>query len=124
MEEKKTRAYAFDFDGVIAEYRGFKGLEPTHVGKPIEAVANAIRILKQHGHKIIIYSTRGEEMLRKYCDDNKIPVDYINRNPEKEGENPGKPVAYVYVDDRTVCYRGQSTEQLVEEILKFKAYWQ
>ena len=113
---------AFDFDGVIAQYDGFKGTD--HFGKPIESVVNAIRILKQQGHKIIIYSTRGKEMLQKYCKDNDIPVDYINENPEKEGENPGKPVAYVYVDDRTVCYRGQSTEQLVEQILTFRAYWQ
>jgi hypothetical protein len=63
-------------------------------------------------------------MLKKYCEDNNIPVDYINRNPETEGKNPGKPIAYVYIDDRAVCYRGQSTEQLVEEILKFKSYWQ
>lgn len=123
MEEtKKTRSYAFDFDGVIGEYDGFKG--PDHFGKPIEAVVGAIRTLKDQGHKIIIYSTRGEEMLKKYCLDNNIPVDYFNRNPELEGENPGKPIAYVYVDDRTVCYRGQSTEELVNEILKFKAYWQ
>lgn len=123
MEEtKKERSYAFDFDGVIAQYEGFKGRD--HSGKPIEAVVGAIRMLKQQGHKIIIYSTRGEEMLRKYCQENNIPVDYFNKNPEIEGENPGKPIAYVYVDDRTICYRGQSTEQLVEEILMFKAYWQ
>jgi len=121
-EIKKVRPYAFDFDGVIAEYDGFKGHD--HLGKPIKAVVNAIRILKQQGHKIIIYSTRSDEMIKKYCEDNNIPVDYINKNPEMEGKNPHKPVAYVYVDDRTVCYKGQSTEQLVEEILNFKAYWQ
>jgi hypothetical protein len=37
MEEiKKVRLYAFDFDGVIAEYDGFKG--DKNFGKPIEAV--------------------------------------------------------------------------------------
>ena len=123
MEEvKKTRPYAFDFDGVIAEYHGFKSADD--FGKPIEAVVKAIRLLKEEGHKIIIYSTRGDELLKKYCQDNNIPVDYIYTNPEKEGANPGKPVAYVYVDDRTVCYRGQSAEQLVKEIKNFKAYWQ
>ncbi len=121
-EKKKSRPYAFDFDGVIAEYEGFKG--PEHSGKPIEAVVNAMRMLKEEGHKIIIYSTRGEEMLKKYCAENNIPVDYINHNPELEGENKGKPIAYVYIDDRTVCYKGQSAEQLVEEIRNFKAYWQ
>ncbi|MFA5290904.1 MAG: hypothetical protein WC385_01145 [Candidatus Paceibacterota bacterium] len=121
-EEKKIRPYAFDFDGVIAEYEGFKGHD--YIGKPIEAVVKAIRILKEQGHKIIIHSTKSEELLRKYCLDNDIPFDYINENPEKEGKNPGKPTAYVYVDDRAVCYRGQSAEELVEEILNFKAYWQ
>ncbi|MFA5000839.1 MAG: hypothetical protein WC531_01260 [Candidatus Paceibacterota bacterium] len=119
---KKVHLYAFDFDGVIAQYDGFKGTD--HFGPPIESVVKAIRILKEQGHKIIIYSTRGEEMLKKYCSDNDIPVDYINKNPEKEGENPGKPIAYVYVDDRAVCYRGQTAEELVEEILKFKVHWQ
>ena len=121
-EKKKSRAYAFDFDGVIAKYEGFKG--PLESGEPIESVVNAMRILRTEGHKIIIHSTRGDEMLRAYCEKYNIPFDYINRNPDLEGENKGKPIAYVYIDDRTVCYKGQSTEQLVEEIKNFKAYWQ
>ena len=121
-EKKKSRAYAFDFDGVIAEYEGFKGKDVS--GKPIPAVVDAIRQLKSEGHKIIIFSTRGDAMLKKYCEDNDIPVDYINRNPELEGENKGKPIAYVYIDDRAIRYTGQSAEVLVEEIKNFKAYWQ
>lgn len=119
---EKLRSYAFDFDGVIAKYDGFKGVD--HFGEPNKKVVDAIRQLNQLGHKIIIYSTRGEEGLKKYCTKNNIPVDYYNQNPELEGENPGKPIAYVYVDDRTVCYRDQSTEELVKEMLEFKAYWQ
>ena len=123
MEQtNKPRPYAFDFDGVIAEYNGFNG--HNNSGKPIKEVVEAIKILKQKGHKIIIYSTKGRDMLEKYCSDNEIPFDYINENPEMVGENPGKPVAYVYIDDRSICYKGQSAEKLVEEILEFKAYWQ
>ncbi|MEI6420273.1 MAG: hypothetical protein WCO30_01440, partial [bacterium] len=70
-----------------------------------------------------IYTTRGDEFIEQYCKENEIPVDYINRNPEKEGNNPGKPIASVYVDDRNVCYKGQSTEELVDEIENFKPYW-
>ena len=120
-ENNKTRTYAFDFDGVIAEYDGFKGADV--VGKPIESVVEAIRELKRQGHKVIIYSTRGKKVLKKYCAEHSIPIDYINHNPEKEGENPYKPVAYVYVDDRAVCYKGQSAEELVLEILSFKPHW-
>ena len=119
---EKVRSYAFDFAGVIAKYDGFRGRE--HYGEPNEPVVKAIRELSQMGHKIIVHSTRGEEGLRKYCEANDIPVDHYNRNPELEGENPGKPIAYVYVDDRTVSYRGQSSDDLLREILEFKAYWQ
>lgn len=119
---EKIRPYAFDFDGVIAKYEGFKGVD--HFGEPNEVVVEAIRQLSTIGHKIIIYSTRGEESLRKYCLEHNIPVDYFNRNPEIEGENPGKPIAYVYIDDRTVCYRNQTTDELVKEILQFKAHWE
>jgi len=122
MEDKKTRVYAFDFDGVISKYDGFKG--KTHTEEPINEVVKAIRILKKQGHKIIVFSTRSDELMKKYCEDNNIPFDYINRNPEKEGDNPGKPVAHVYIDDRTICYKGQSAEELVNQINNFKTYWE
>ena len=119
---EKVRSYAFDFDGVIAKYDGFKGRD--HFGEPNEVVVATIRQLSEMGHKIILHSTRGEESMKKYCLDINIPVDYFNRNPELEGENPGKPIAYVYVDDRAVCYKGQTTEELVKEITEFKAHWE
>ncbi len=121
-EKKKSRSYAFDFDGVIARYEGFKG--PLVSGEPIDAVVSAMRLLKSEGNKIIIYSTRGDKMLKDYCEKYNVPVDYINCNPELEGENKGKPIAFVYIDDRTVCYKGQSTQELVDEIKNFKTYWE
>ena len=65
-----------------------------------------------------------DEFIKKYCEQFSIPVDYINRRPDKEGENAGKPIAFVYVDDRAICYKGESAEMLVSEILNFKPYWQ
>lgn len=118
----KNRSYAFDFDGVIAQYEGFKGKD--HLGEPNMPVVEAIRKIKSLGHKIIIYSTRGNDQLQKYCEKHNIPVDYYNHNPEVTGENPHKPIAYAYVDDRAICYRQQSSDELVEQILNFKAYWQ
>lgn len=122
MTEIKKRPYAFDFDGVIAMYEGFKGVD--NLGEPRPEVVETMRKLKELGHTIIIHSTRGETQLREYCSKHDIPADYINRNPELEGENPGKPIAYVYIDDRAVCYKGQSSEELTEEILSFKAHWE
>lgn len=118
----KIRTIAFDFDGVIAQYKGFKSVE--HMGEPNPNVVKAIRTLKEKGHKIIIHSTRSNEQLRDYCERNDIPFDYINENPKFNTGNKGKPVASVYVDDRAVIYSGQDSESLVNEIEKFKAYWE
>ena len=121
-EKPKYKTVAFDFDGVIAKYEGFKG--PHDITEPIQEVFKAITLLKEKGFKIIIHSTRGDDFLKSYCEKFSIPFDYIYRRPDREGENPGKPVAYVYVDDRSICYRGQDAETLVDEISNFKAYWE
>jgi len=121
MSDDNKRVFAFDFDGVIASYDGYRG--PQHVGDPQPDVVEVIKILKENGHKVLIYSTRGDRVLKNYCKEHSIPVDYFNRNPEKEGENAGKPIASVYVDDRAVLYKGQSPNELVKELLEFKPYW-
>jgi phosphoglycolate phosphatase-like HAD superfamily hydrolase len=118
---EKSHVLAFDFDGVIARYDGFKG--PHHANEPISEVVKVIRTLKKEGHKILIHSTRGEEFLKDYCEKYDLPVDYFNRRPDLEGENPGKPIAFVYIDDRAILYKGQSAEDLLEEIRNFKAHW-
>ena len=112
---------AFDFDGVLASYSGFVTKED--IQEPNAEVVKAIKILKEKGCKILIHSTRGDEFLKKYCEQFSIPVDYINRRPDIEGDNPGKPIAFVYVDDHAICYKGQTTEELVSEIVNFKPYW-
>lgn len=118
----KLRSFAFDFDGVIAKYEGFKGTD--HFGEPNDEIVSTIRELSQLGHKIIVYSTRSNASLEQYCKKHNIPVDYYNHNPKVEGENPGKPIAYAYIDDRAICYRKQSTKELLNEILQFKAHWE
>ena len=121
MTNASDRVIAFDFDGVLAQYSGF--ISARDIQPPNPAVLDTIKILKERGNKILIHSTRGDEFLREYCTQFSIPVDYINRRPDREGENPGKPIASVYVDDHALCYKGQSSEELVAEIENFKTYW-
>lgn len=117
-----AKTVAFDFDGVIAKYNGF--VSKDDVQEPNDEVLKAIHQLKEKGYKILIHSTRGDEFLKNYCEKYSIPIDYINRRPDKQGENPGKPIAFAYVDDRSVCYRGGTAEDLVSQITNFKAYWE
>jgi|SRR5271168_2662048 len=121
-DKTQSRTVAFDFDGVIAKYSGF--VSAHDIQEPVDEILRAIKLLKEQGYKILIYSTRGDEFLKNYCQKFSIPVDYINRRPDKQGENPGKPVAYVYVDDRGICYKGEKAEDLVSEIINFKAWWE
>jgi hydroxymethylpyrimidine pyrophosphatase-like HAD family hydrolase len=119
---KKSRTFAFDFDGVIAEYDGnfVKG----KAGKPIKNVIEAIKKLRKQGHKILIYSTRNNSFLKKYCKKYNLTVDYINDNPNYDQGNKGKPVASVYLDDRAMLYKGQDTETIVRALNNFKVYYQ
>ena len=122
MNTSQPKIIAFDFDGVLATYNGFISKEDIQAPNP--EVVKAITLLKEQGYKMLIHSTRGDEFLEKYCKQFSIPVDYINRHMHREGDNPGKPIAFVYVDDRAICYRGENAESLVSEIISFKPHWQ
>lgn len=121
MDASRPRIIAFDFDGVLATYTGF--IDKDDIQEPNLEVVKAIKLLKEKNFKILLHSTRGDEFLKKYCEQFSIPFDYINRRPDVEGGNPGKPIAFVYVDDRAICYRGESAEALVSEVLNFEPYW-
>ena len=122
MEKRKSRTVAFDFDGVITKYHG-NFIDDAHIDPPNEEVIELMRILKKRGHKVIIYSTRSNETLRKYCKEHDIPVDYYNENPEFKVGNSGKPRATVYIDDRSICYEKQNPAVLLEQIENFEPYY-
>ncbi len=121
MDAPHPRIIAFDFDGVLATYNGFVAKDD--IKEPNPEVVKAILSLKEKGFEILIHSTRGDEFIKMYCERFSIPADHINRQPHREGENPGKPIAFVYVDDRAICYKGEDAETLVSEILNFEPYW-
>jgi hypothetical protein len=58
------RTIAVDFDGVIAEYDGYKG--PGVLGEPRLDVIDALRTLRAEGWKIVIHTTRGEQEIVGY----------------------------------------------------------
>ncbi|HVB19952.1 MAG TPA: hypothetical protein VNF51_01525 [Candidatus Paceibacterota bacterium] len=122
MNPSHPRIIAFDFDGVLASYNGF--IAEDDVQEPNAEVVKAMHMLKAKGYEILLHSTRGDVFLKTYCEKFSIPADHINRQPHREGKNPGKPIAFVYVDDRALCYKGEDAESLVSEIVNFKTYWQ
>jgi adenylylsulfate kinase len=117
-EPQRQPTIAVDFDGVIAEYDGWKGEQV--LGPPRNDVVNALRVLRQEGWKVVIHTTRSELHIVDYLARHEIPYDEINRNSDYP--NAGiKPVATVYWDDRALRYSGNAARDL-EAIRNFRTW--
>jgi adenylylsulfate kinase len=103
------RTIAVDFDGVIANYDGWKGRGV--LGLPRKDVIEALRELHAEGWKIVIHTTRGEQEVGPYFVHNGIPHDEINRNSDYRTLGV-KPVADVYWDDRAILYSGDAQRDI------------
>lgn len=121
---KRVFTVAIDFDGVISTYSGWKGKGV--FGPPIEGVVESLKKMKELGWRIIINTTRIElHDVATYLDFNKIPFDFINHNPENVEQmlHPGKVLADVYIDDRSLTFNGVWDEKFFDEIANYKPWW-
>ena len=103
------RTIAVDFDGVIAEYDGWKGRGV--LGLPRQDVREALQELHSEGWKIVIHTTRGAKEIGAYLREHGIPHHEINRNSDYRTLGV-KPVADVYWDDRAFSYSGDARRDL------------
>ena len=117
-ENALPKTIAVDFDGVIAEYDGWKGVGI--LGEPRKDVVAALRALHTEGWKIVIHTTRGEEEISAYLTEHRVPHHEINRNSDYKTLG-GKPVADVYWDDRALCYSGDAERDL-KRIRRFRTW--
>lgn len=100
-EEKGPKTVAIDLDGTLAEYDGWQGEE--HFGKVRSGAKQALLGFKAKGYRIIIHTVRGNtKLIRKWLEDNDLPFDYINENPDQPPGSSDKLLADVYIDDKAV----------------------
>jgi hypothetical protein len=116
--EDRQPTVAVDFDGVLAEYDGWKGAE--NLGQPRADVVAALRALRAEGWKIVVHTTRSAEQISGYLAIHQIPYDDINRNAAYNNEG-SKPVATVYWDDRALRYSGDAARDL-DSIRDFRTW--
>lgn len=109
---------AVDFDGVIAEYNGWRG--PDILGAPRDDVIKALITLKAEGWKIIIHTTRKAVDILDYLKDASIPFDEINKSSASCLVS-SKPRATVYWDDRALKYSGDAKRDL--EVIRTFRTW-
>jgi hypothetical protein len=104
VSQKRRKTIAVDFDGVLAEYEGWRG--ENVLGKPRQVVS-LLCLLREEGWKVIVHTTRPTRVISEYLSSWSIAVDEINQN--SDCSNCGhKPVATVYWDDRAICYSGNA----------------
>jgi adenylylsulfate kinase len=114
----RQQTIAVDFDGVIADYDGWDGTGA--LGLPRPDVVEALKILRNEGWKIVVYSCRSSAEITPYLMENSIPFDEINQNSSCSTGGV-KPVATVYWDDRACQYSGDARKDL-EMIRNFRTW--
>ena len=108
-DAQRQLTIAVDFDGVLAEYDGWKGEQ--NLGAPRKDVIDVLRMLRSDGWKIVIHTTRSAAHIIDYLSYHQVPYDEINRNSAYENAG-SKPVATVYWDDRALRYSGDASNDL------------
>ncbi|HEY0759273.1 MAG TPA: adenylyl-sulfate kinase [Acidisarcina sp.] len=119
-EDGRRRTIAVDFDGVIADYDGWRG--DGEFGSPRVDVRNALHSLRREGWKIVVHTARKPSAVEPYLRQADVPFDEINANTDYPALSP-RPIATVYWDDRAVCYSGDAMRDL-EHIREFRTWTQ
>jgi len=112
---KKT--VVFDFDGVIHSYTTPWIATSVIPYDPVEGIREAIMDIRDAGYEVVVVSTRcsspgGIEAVEAYLKYFHIPVDKVMAE---------KPPAVVYIDDRAICFDGNSAG-LLEKVKAFKPW--
>lgn len=108
MDAGKEPTVCVDFDGVIHNYAGWNGPEPT--GEPIPGAKEAIRSLRGRGLRVEIFSTRPRENIQTWLTRYGIEVDDVR---------DGKPYYIAFFDDRAHNVPVNRSYGLVESIEKW-----
>jgi hypothetical protein len=120
LMSKDKLTFAIDFDGCLTEYNFPEIGEQT---KEQKELLDVLIRLKEDGHKLILWTSRGELALQEaieWCTDHKLEFDDINVNPffdKKSGSSP-KIVADYYIDDKALEFKSLESRQRTIEVLK------
>ncbi|MEA2693461.1 MAG: hypothetical protein QOJ16_2848 [Acidobacteriota bacterium] len=103
-----------DWNGVLDSYTGWQGAE--HRDPPGTGAAEFLRALNEHGFRVVVFTTRYAPHVEAWLAEHGL-AEWVSEVTDR------KPAAFVFVDDRAVCFRGDFGTTL-EEVLRFRAHWE
>jgi hypothetical protein len=121
----KGKIVCIDFDGVMAEYKKWKGID--HQGEPLCGIYNLIEQLIDGEAEVWVFTTRLNEYVNKGHTIQELRhyiAKWLNENrfPEEIQiwDMPGKPIADLYIDDRAHYHKtnDQWYQDEINEVLK------
>lgn len=110
---------AIDFDSTIYPYHNLENQ------KDIDRAIELVQVAYAIGAYIVIFTASVPErfqFIQEYCDEKKIPVSAINKNPiDLPFGNSGKVYANIFLDDRAGFVEAMNIlEEAINEIQKDK----
>jgi hypothetical protein len=108
------RIACIDLNGVLDSYTGWQGSD--HFDPPRPGAHAFLEALRARGLRVIVFTTR-------YPDDVRDWLRAHGLDSLVDDVTDRKPAAYVFVDDRAVCFRGDF-DQTLRDIDRFVAHWE
>ena len=105
------RIVSIDFDGVLANYDGWKGEDD--LGKPITGAFKFIESLVKAGFNPVVWTTRPKNKIKIWLKENKFPNLEVT-----DIKYPSS----VYIDDRCVQFKGDY-KSLILDLKEYNPYW-
>ena len=105
------RLACVDFDGVLHDYSGW---DNGRLGGRAAGGLDLVQGLEAQGFEVVVHTSRDKSLVTRWLAENGFKPYRVSRS---------KPPAFVSIDDRALCYRGDVTQTLAE-VKSFKAYWE
>ena len=113
-DESADRIACVDLNGVLDAYGGWRGAD--HFDPPRPGAREFLTGLRARGFRVVVFTTRWPGDVRQWLEQYDL-ADLVDDVTDR------KPAAYVFVDDRAVCFRGDFDATL-REIDNFSAHWE
>lgn len=102
-----------DFDGVLYRYEGWE--KSNVLGKAVEGARGALYLLSDKYQLVCFTSRTNTEEVQAWLRRHGFPEMRVTHVKEP---------AHLIIDDRTICFEGSWTDELIKRITSFRPYWQ